>query len=490
MTVSTENIINVTISSTPSGLSNINVNSVGFFSTETPSHIDPFRIYLNAEDVAADWGSNSVTTAMANNVFSQSPNILSGNGRLVIAKLESAVSATSGDATTDDISANLANFQAVADGDIKIVVNGVDYDLTGLDFTGVTSLADIATIIQRQLKAVALVTATATTIQVKSLKVGATSTADIQQLVGSGTDLSIASLFNIAALVITVGVDSSGETIVDAIARTSSSVSYTGIMTNLDMEDAVLTTLASSIQATDYILVHHLASKDDLAGVATTIKDAAQDRTRLILNSTSVADANLTKAAEVGRAFSVNFAGSSTTQSMHLKTLTNVVGDANIDNTILALADDAGVTVYPSIDGRITKTLVSGANGFFDQVYNATWIKDGLEVAGFNHLAQTDTKVPQTEEGMIGLKSALSLVLEQSVTNGYIGAGNTWNGSTFGNPEDLRRLITDQGYYIFSLPISQQSQVDRDARKAPLIQIAIKEAGAIHSVTINVFIEA
>ena len=71
-----------------------------------------------------------------------------------------------------------------------------------------------------------------------------------------------------------------------------------------------------------------------------------------------------------------------------------------------------------------------------------------------------------------------------------IGTGLSWNSSeTFGNTDDLRRNIIDTGYYIYSLPIAQQSQVDRDARKAPLVQIAVKLAGAIHSSTVLVVIE-
>ena len=53
----------------------------------------------------------------------------------------------------------------------------------------------------------------------------------------------------------------------------------------------------------------------------------------------------------------------------------------------------------------------------------------------------------------------------------------------------MLRNIIDKGYYIYSKPIAQQSQVDRDARKAPLIQIAGKESGAIHSSSVNAIIE-
>jgi hypothetical protein len=71
-----------------------------------------------------------------------------------------------------------------------------------------------------------------------------------------------------------------------------------------------------------------------------------------------------------------------------------------------------------------------------------------------------------------------------------LSAGLTWNSAeTFGNPEDLRRNITDVGYYIYSQPIAQQLQAQREARIAPLVQIAIKLAGAIHSSDVLVVIQ-
>ena len=90
--------------------------------------------------------------------------------------------------------------------------------------------------------------------------------------------------------------------------------------------------------------------------------------------------------------------------------------------------------------------------------------------------------MPQTEEGMNGLKGTYNLVCERFIRNGYIGQGLTWSSNeTFGNPEIFRENITNKGYYSYSLPISQQSTVEREARKAPLVQIAIKRAGAFHS---------
>jgi len=194
-------------------------------------------------------------------------------------------------------------------------------------------------------------------------------------------------------------------------------------------------------------------------------------------------------ASYAGRALSTNFSGSNTTQTMHLKDLTSVQPDPSMTQTLLNEAIAAGADTYVSLQG-VAKTFCSGENSFYDQVYNLQWFIGALKVAGFNYLATSSTKIPQTEGGMDGLKGAYRSVCEQGITNQY-GAPGRWNSSTtFGVQSDFLANVAQRGYYIYSTPISQQSQVDRAARKAPLAQIAFKEAGAMHSSSVIVNINA
>ena len=112
-----------------------------------------------------------------------------------------------------------------------------------------------------------------------------------------------------------------------------------------------------------------------------------------------------------------------------------------------------------------------------------------MEVAGWNYLRQTNTKIPQTERGMTGLKSAYAEVCERFVNNG-VAAPGIWNTAIpFGNPELFTENIEKKGYYVYSLPIARQSQEEREARRAPVCQIAVKLAGAIHFSSVIVVIE-
>jgi hypothetical protein len=233
-------------------------------------------------------------------------------------------------------------------------------------------------------------------------------------------------------------------------------------------------------------------------GLYSTLSSASNPYMVKLLYTVSATESRKFASAFASSLMSCNFAGSNTTKTMHLKTLVGVAADTGISQTVLGASGIAntcftlGVQTYINLAG-LPKVFCSNADNaglFPDQVYNRTWLLGALQVAGFNALATTNTKVPQTEEGVGVLRGAYLNILEQAVANGFLAPG-TWNGSDrFGNPEDFLRSVASYGYYLYSQPVSQQAQADRTARKAPVIQIAGKEAGAIHSSSVIVYVEA
>lgn len=486
------NVVNVSVSSVPQGLSSVNMNSVCFFTTETPDNLDQYRVYLNARDVATDYGTGSETYAMANALFAQTPNILSGGGRLIVAPMIDAVSATQGRFVTANISANLSSLIAVTDGDLRVVLNGSNIDLTGVSFAGCSTLADIALILGRKLPD-ALVSATSTAITVKSKKTGADSTVVLEALSGgTGTNLAAAGLLNTAAGTDTDGEDSSGETIVDALARVSALTQFVGFFTNLHVEESVYLSTSTAIQSLSNIWVNATASISDILGVCTDIGAAGNTKTKCLVYTFGIDEANLMCAAYVGRSFSVNFSGSNTFLTMNLKALATILPDTGITQTIYTNAKAAGVDTYDNFGiGAVTSTRYGSTGLYFDEIYANLWLQFALQIAGFNYLASTSGRVPQTEAGMNGLASSYIKVLQQGITVGVIGVGLQWNSSeTFGDPESLRASVTAVGYYVYWQPIAQQPQPERADRIAPVIQIAIKRAGAIQHSDVLAFVEA
>ena len=371
------NVVNVSVSQAPAGLGAFRVNNLAIFSKETPvaSPYGTYRVYTSTLSVATDWGTTSETYKQAVAIFSQSPNILSGDGTLIVYAQGS--SETLADAITT---------------------------LSGLIFFGGALYCGYAPTDQQVLDAGAVC---------EPLRV-----------------------------------------------KLFANSNLTGLVTTL----------------------------------FTNVKNASLKHTRCLLYTVDYqtggaggpVSARIMAAAYAGRAMSTAFDGSNTTATMHLKDLVGIVADTGISQTVLTSCQTAGVDVYVSMGG-LAKVFTSGANDFFDNVYNLDWLVFGLQVAGFNALATTSTKLPQTEPGMAVLKGAYIQVLQQGLANGFLAPG-TWNSpELFGDPTDLRRNIAGIGYYIYSQPVTQQSQAARQARQAPLVQIAIKFAGAIQSSDVIVY---
>lgn len=283
---------------------------------------------------------------------------------------------------------------------------------------------------------------------------------------------------------------SGSETLAAAIERTKDLVFYCGILSNFNPTGSDRTTLAATIQAYDdkiWFLPSHTYA--DVAGDFTDIKDAGSSRTRCLLYTLGADEALEFAAAYASRALSVDFDGSNTAITMNLKQLVGVLEDTGITQTYYTAAQTAGVDLYVSYAGdeRVTSF---GANEFFDDVFNLIWFVSKSKIVGFNTLASVNTKIPQTEAGMSLIKSAFRKVCEQAVKNGYVAPG-TWNAAEwFGNQEDMINNIAEKGYYIYSSPVSAQTQAVRETRVAPTIQIAIKLAGACHVINVAVTTEA
>lgn len=363
------NVVTVSIATPPAGLSDYKINNLLILTKEVPVNSPgSFGVYRTPTDVGDDWGTDSEVYAMANLIFSQSPNILAGGGELLIAQQDNA------------------------------------------------------------------------------------------------------------------------ETLAVAIARLNPLVFFGGILSaGYAASDAEILAAAIVVQPLNKMLFasSYLTASVDTDGLFDQIQKASETNTRGLLYTTSAAAARLFAAAYAGRAMSVDFDGAATTITMHLKDLVGIEPDGGITQTVLNKCKTVGADVYASIGG-LPKVFCTGGNDFYDNVYNLNWLVFALTVAGFNALAETSTKLPQTEPGMAVLKGAYIDVLQRAVRNGFIAPG-AWNSpQLFGDPVALVRNILEQGWYIYSTPVNLQSQTQREARQAPLVQTAIKFAGAIQSTSIVV----
>lgn len=187
-----------------------------------------------------------------------------------------------------------------------------------------------------------------------------------------------------------------------------------------------------------------------------------------------------------GRAFTVNFTGSNTTITLKFKTEPGITYETL--TTAQAAAIDAingNVYVYYANDTAIIQQGVMANGDFFDERHGLDWLQNYVQTNLYNLLYTSTTKIPQTDAGVTRLMTNVEASLDQAVNNGLIAPG-VWNGGPIGQIESGDTLT--KGYYVYADSVDNQAQSDREARKSPVIQAAIKLAGAIHygDVQINV----
>lgn len=480
--LSIANIVNISVSEANLGVNAYNTSNVGLFTDEIPGNTFgnlTYSFYVSPLQVGIDFGTGSKTYKMAVAMFSQQPNILSGNGQLIIILMTSATQ-------------NLALSGVAASGAFVIEYNG--NMSTSIPYTATASAIQAALQLVPGLAGVAVTGSIAS--QTLNIKMGGVyGAAPMAFTVPTNTLETSGS----TAITFTITTSVPGQTIGAAITAAASLVQFFGILVDETITDIGSTDIlaaAAIVQSLNKIafFVSYEVADIQSGGVITEIQTGTLTHSRgLYYGDVSVVggyigvNALLFAAAYASAGLSVNFNGSNTTTTMNLKSLPTIQPDPSMTQTIYNEAATAGADIYPSLQGD-SAVISNGANDFFDDVYNLAWFTGALQIAGYNYLATTATKIPQTEPGMDGLKGAYRNVCQQGVTNQFLAAGSWTSPTTFGVQTLLFANIAQQGYYIYSQPIAQQQQSARIARQAPLVQIAIKYAGAIQTSDVIVYV--
>lgn len=465
------NVFEVSVSAPGVGIGQMNTSNLGVLTHEAynPSFGSAgYKIYVDPREALKDFGSASVTYKMINAIFSQRPNIRLGNGYAVVMTMLSQIQSIV--------------FSAVpTSGGFTINIDG---QATSNIAFGATASA-IQTLIRALGAAYSGIVVTGT--------VGATLEIDLRGYEGAGVvTVPVNTLLATATPVTATPTPvRSAETPEEALVRTVDLVNYFGILYTQELAEADLLEVAAALAPMRKIGFFLGSAEEDNEddGKLDLLRQNGFVNSRGLLRLDTELNGLLYCADYASRMLSVDFSGSNATLTMHLKDLIGLVGDSNITQSILEQCKVSGADVYINFDRNVAKTFTSGANDYADNVYNILSFVDALQVAGFNALAQTPTKLPQTEGGLDVIKGSSRKVCEKYVRNGFISPGEWTSPTTFGPQDDFYDNIRQRGYFIWAVPISQQSVADREARKAPLVQIAIKYAGAFHSgsilVTIN-----
>lgn len=265
------------------------------------------------------------------------------------------------------------------------------------------------------------------------------------------------------------------------VAECLQSLKWYGLVIASDLTDIEADAVSALIEASDPVRVFGYTTQQEssLSTISTTdtaylLKNKNYRRTFTIFSS----DNPYAAASMLGRAFSVNFLGTNTTITLKFKQLLGIAAeDLKIGEASALKAKHCNVFAGYNNDTAILQEGVMCDGSFFDEIHGLDWLQNHLETALWNLYYTSTTKIPQTLAGVNRQCTVLERACGQGLTNGLLGEGQ-WNGDSFGALETGDYL--SKGFYVFANSLDEQAQSEREARKAPVFQIAAKLAGATH----------
>ena len=444
------------------------------------------RSYVNLDGVAGDFGMNAPEYFAAALYYGQTPKPLSCMvGRWISEPVAGLLKGT----VLSTAERNIAAWKAVTDGGFKINIDGTETDIAGMDFSGTTNLDGVASIITTALSGKGACLFDGDRFTISSPTYGAASVVNYASAPASGTDISAMLKLTFAlALPPVLGMDA--ETPAEAViklAEMSSEWYGLTLAAAKTITDDEYIDVAGFIEATTQSRLLGVTASDARvmdagydADIASRLKKLGYKRSTVQYSSENP----YAVASLFGRAFSVNFNANRSTITLKFKQEPGVVYEQITETQARALAvKNANVFAYYNTDQAIIQegTMANGA--FFDEVHGTDWLQNALQIELWNALYQGKTKIPQTNAGMNILATVCKRVCEEGQFNGLIADSGQWNADGFGQ---LQTGDIIPGFYIFFQNINMQPQSEREQRKATPIQIAVKLAGAIHSVDVIV----
>ncbi|MEN6629821.1 MAG: DUF3383 domain-containing protein [Sulfuricella sp.] len=488
--LSVSDVVNVSIVMSPKAAQTRNFGSLLILGdSNVVDTLERLRLYTSLDGIASDFGTTAPEYLAAKLFFGQTPQPTT----CYVGKW--AKLATSGILRGAILTAPqqaLANFTAITTGAMGISIDGSVQNVTALNLSGVANLNAAASALQAKLTG-ATVTWDAYNGRfiIKSNTTGTTSVVAFATAPGSGVDVS--SLFGLKSAdggYVSAGV--AAESLlaaVTAVANASNSWYGLQIAASAAPADADVLAVAGAVEAMSVSRIYGQTVQNTAVLDAAQTTDIASQLKALGYKRTFLqyCGNNAHAVASIfGRAFTVDFQGSNTTITLKFKQEPGIAPEYLTEGQAAALqSKNCNVFVQYNNDTAILQDgeMVNGY--FFDEVHGTDWLQNDVQTDIYNLLYTSTTKIPQTDAGVNRILARISARIEQAVVNGLVAPG-VWNAGGFGALNQGDTLA--KGYYVYAPPVASQSQADREARKAPTIQAAIKLAGAIHQskIVINV----
>ena len=495
MTANLNNVVNVLLLPEGKAVARDNMNVVAIITTERGylSSNKRYELYRSLTAVGQNFGTNSEVYQHAVTFFGTQPNASQAGGVLVIGYHRASSETTAATAATlkgaqvnpDTL---LSQLRSVSAGSFDVTINGTNRSVTGLDLRVASSLSAVAALINTALGANGSCAwnADESRFVITSPTTGAGSTLAFAVNGATGTPIAAAlGLTTGSGAFVTNGVASAtltAETKIQALDALKALVQFKGfvfISTSTSQEVTDIGTWAQANGILGYDVFSNLSNLElDITNPVWLNTLAGRTNYRTLF---SRAGNRKFATSYMARAHTVNFNGENTAITMNLKTLN--VPPEEYTETEITKAEQVGLDLYTTFK-RVPKVIASGANDFSDNPYNLLAFIDAVQTDMFNLLGGSATKIPQTTRGVNQLIDQAEKTTRGFVRSGVFAAGEWSSPDTFGDVNVFKRSIRDNGFYWLAGSLADQPQEDREDRKSPVLQGAVKNAGAIHKADI------
>lgn len=499
MTIPVSTVVNVSISTTPIFPSRAGFGTLNIVTNETGviGVGERIRFYSDIAGVVADWGSSSEATKAATAYFSQQPKPT----RLAISvRFDAAQSGQLAGGT--DRETDIPTWAAITDGEFNITLAdsaGVETnsDISGLNFSSgpVTTLAEVATVIETAIQNVGVGGYTSATVEeagnyfvITNGETGVLTMVSFMSEVSPAGGTSIVDLFGGGQGSSTASNGTDAETVTESLdAIESKSSDWYGLLFTKEVRDGFM--VNASVGAEEAAAwtearvkvfgnttnnVNSLNAAID-TDILTTFKNASYRRTISTFSSTPE---QYPSASMLARAFTVNFAQTDSTITLKFKQLPGITVEDISSNEKNGL-DSKNGNAFIDVGGNFMYAESYMANGiFFDEVHGVDWLQNAIENNVFGYLYTRPTKVPLTDKGGAAIEQQVIKALDEGINNGLLAPGTTIDG-----------IFLQNGYTTTVQPVSDIPKADKEARKGPNVTFTAILAGAVHSEQINGILE-
>lgn len=477
MAIDIQQFTSANISVSPTGVSGGNFGILGFLTNEL-GVIDPAertRAYTNIAGVGGDWAIDSQVYKAATAFYSQTP---SPRDFKVLMCFETAQAAVLTGGGHDEF----ATLVSITNGTLDITIDGTAIALTSLDFSGVSSADDVASVIDTALTG-GTCTHNGMQYQVKSATTGVTSTISFAT---SGDTVDLADKLGLAQYQGRLGQGLAPETPVQALANVVAlGVEFIGLVTHKKYRDVVPAATDGSstpeiadwaeankkifCNTTNVLVALDSQTKTD---IATILKDKTL---RYSLTTFSKNSNEYPSASVFGRAASVNFEGIATTITLNLKLMPTITVEDLTPNEFAALRGknaSAVVRIGKTVNAYTDSRMAGGS--WLDTTHGLLWLENRISTDMFNLLYQSTTKIPYTQAGLNLARAVLERSLEAAVRNGLAAPGYL---------PDLSYL--DLGWSTSAVALADVPAGDKSNRIYRGLSFKMIGAGALHEVHVT-----